>query len=79
MSGKTFVVTGKLRRFTREEIHAFIKDHGGKVSSSVSAKTDYLVAGEEAGSKLTKARSLGVKVLTEEDFQVLLRETGPSA
>jgi len=66
--GKTFVVTGTLSSGTREDIHALILSLGGKVSGSVSAKTDFLVAGEDAGSKLDKARSLGVTVLDEAAF-----------
>ncbi len=67
-SGKTFVVTGKLTKYTRDGIHDRIKALGGRTSSSVSKKTDYLVAGEDAGSKLNKATSLGVQVLTEDEF-----------
>ncbi len=69
--GKTFVVTGKLATFTRDEIHEQIKRLGGHASGSVSAKTDYLVAGEDAGSKLDKATKLGVKVISEAEFQKL--------
>ena len=76
IAGKTFVVTGKLSTFTRDEIHEHIKAHGGKASGSVSKKTDYLVAGENAGSKLAKAEKLGVTVLTELEFQQLLGEPG---
>lgn len=72
LSGKTFVVTGTLPHYSREEIESLIKQHGGKAGSSVSKKTDYLVAGEKAGSKLEKARELGVKVLTEQEFDVLI-------
>ena len=72
LAGKTLVVTGTLSKFTRDEIQDMIRQHGGKASSSVSAKTDYLVAGEKAGSKLAKAEKLGVKVLSEEDFEALL-------
>lgn len=66
--GKTFVVTGTLSSGTRDEVHAQIQSLGGKVSGAVSAKTDFLVAGENAGSKLDKARSLGVTVLDEAAF-----------
>jgi DNA ligase (NAD+) len=71
LTGKTFVVTGTLSRYSREEIEGLIKRLGGKASGSVSKKTDYLVAGEKAGSKLDKARELGVKVLTEDEFDKL--------
>ena len=70
---KTFVVTGKLTKYTRDEIQDLIRQHGGKTSSSVSAKTDYLVAGEKAGSKLAKAEKLGVQVLSEDGFEALIR------
>lgn len=73
--GKTLVVTGTLQRFKRDEITALIQKHGGKASSSVSKKTDYVVAGEDAGSKLTKAQELGVPVLTEEQFEELIGST----
>jgi DNA ligase (NAD+) len=71
-SGKTVVLTGTLTGMTRDEAKESIEKRGGKVSGSVSKKTDFLVAGEEAGSKLTKARELGVKVLTEAEFAALL-------
>lgn len=71
-AGKTFVVTGKLEKYTRDEIHSLVEKHGGRASSSVSKKTDYLVAGEKAGSKLEKAQKLGVEVLSEVEFQKLL-------
>jgi len=71
LAGKTFVVTGTLSGYSREEIHEKIKALGGKVSSSVSAKTSYVVAGENPGSKLEKAHALGVPVITELEFNQL--------
>lgn len=68
LEGKTVVVTGTLTRFSREEIHKLIEREGGKTSGSVSSKTSYVVAGEAAGSKLEKAKSLGVTVLSEDEF-----------
>lgn len=73
-AGKTFVVTGKLQQYTREEIHALVEQHGGRAASSISKSTDYLVAGEKAGSKLDKAKSLGVSVITESEFDSLLND-----
>lgn len=67
-AGKTIVVTGALLRFTRDEIKEMIRHHGGKAAGSVSKKTDFVVAGEKAGSKLTKAQDLGIPVLTEDEF-----------
>ncbi|MBQ8975417.1 MAG: NAD-dependent DNA ligase LigA, partial [Oscillospiraceae bacterium] len=72
LSGKTFVLTGTLRDYTRDEAAKIIEDMGGKVSSSVSKKTSYVVAGEAAGSKLTKAQSLGVPVLTQAEFEAMV-------
>lgn len=72
LAGKTFVVTGTLSGFTREEAVAAIERLGGKVSGSVSKKTTYLVVGEDAGSKLEKARALGVPTLTEDEFRQLI-------
>lgn len=66
--GKTFVFTGELKTMTREQAQALAKENGGKVSGSVSSKTFAVVAGEEAGGKLKKAQTLGVKILTEEEF-----------
>ena len=70
--GKTFVLTGSLEKFTRDEATAMIEQRGGKASSSVSKKTTYLVAGEAAGSKLRKAQELGIPVLTEDEFLALM-------
>ena len=64
----TIVVTGALTQFTRDEIKEFIREHGGKSTGSVSKKTDLLVAGEDAGSKLTKARELEVRVISEQEL-----------
>ena len=72
LAGKTLVVTGTLSKYTRDEIQSLIAQHGGRAASSVSKNTDYLVAGESAGSKLDKARTLGVTVLTEQDFESLI-------
>ena len=73
-AGKTIVLTGALTQFTRDEASAKIEAEGGKVSGSVSGKTSFVVAGEAAGSKLTKANSLGIPVLTEAEFLALLEE-----
>ena len=72
LAGLTFVVTGTLPTFSRDEAHDFIKAHGGKVAGSVSGKTSYLVAGESAGSKLDKARQLGVPVIDEAQLRALV-------
>jgi DNA ligase (NAD+) len=72
LAGKTLVVTGTLAKYKRNEIEALIKQHGGKATGSVSKKTDYVVAGADAGSKLDKAKELGVPVLSEEGFEKLI-------
>ena len=68
-AGMTFVLTGSLEKYSREEASNIIEKFGGKTSSSVSKKTSYVLAGEDAGSKLTKAQSLGVQIITEEEFE----------
>lgn len=72
-SGKTFVLTGTLPTMSRKEASLLIEQHGGKTASSVSKKTDYVLAGEEAGSKLTKAQQLGVTIITEADLLSMLQ------
>lgn len=76
LAGKTIVVTGTLTQFTREEIEELIHEQGGNAAGSVSKKTDFVVAGEKAGSKLEKANKLGVRVLTEAEFVELLGRAG---
>jgi len=73
LAGKTFVLTGTLPSMTREEASVKIEAVGGHVSSSVSKKTDYVLAGEEAGSKLEKAKKLGVKIIGEKEFRAMLK------
>lgn len=73
LTGKTFVLTGTLASLTRDEAKAKIREAGGDVSSSVSSETDYVVAGEEPGSKLDKAKKLGIKVLAEPEFLKMIR------
>ncbi len=76
LSGKTFVLTGTLPSMTRDEARALIKSQGGKISGSVSAKTDFVVAGDDAGGKLEKARKLGVAILGASELRKLLGESG---
>ena len=75
-TGKTFVLTGTLPNFTREEAGEKIISLGGKVSSSVSKNTDFVLAGENAGSKLDKAGGLGIKIITEKEFINMLNDAG---
>jgi DNA ligase (NAD+) len=70
--GMTFVLTGTLSKYTRNEAQELVEKFGGKVSSSVSKKTTYVLAGEEAGSKLKKAQDLGISIITEDDFEKML-------
>ncbi len=70
--GKTFVLTGSLEKYTRKEAEDIIEKFGGKTSSSVSKKTDYVLAGEEAGSKLTKAQNLGIAIISEDEFDKMI-------
>lgn len=76
LEGLKFVLTGTLNDFSRKDLQKLIEDHGGKVSGSVSEKTDYLIFGQKAGSKLTKAEALNVKTLNESEGLNFLREKG---
>jgi DNA ligase (NAD+) len=76
LSGKTFVLTGTLPTLTRDEASEMIRLRGGKASSSVSKKTDFVLAGEKAGSKLDKANALGVRIITEAEFLSMLEGGG---
>jgi DNA ligase (NAD+) len=71
LEGKTFVLTGTLPNFSREEVKKIITEKGGKVSSSVSVKTDYLLAGENPGSKYEEAKKLKIKIINEQEFLAL--------
>jgi DNA ligase (NAD+) len=77
LAGLTFVVTGGLNDFTRDGIAQTIADHGGKASSSVSKKTDYVLVGADPGSKLAKAQELGVAIIDEDQFKALLAKGQP--
>ena len=72
LSGKTFVLTGSLERYTRAEARRRIEQRGGKVTSTVTSATDYVVAGGDPGSKLEQARKRGTPVLSEDEFEALL-------
>jgi DNA ligase (NAD+) len=74
LSNLTFVITGTLKNYSRNEIQDYIKKLGGKVTDSVSKNTDYLICGNEPGSKLQKAQQLGIKIITEEEFEKLVKE-----
>jgi len=74
LEGKTFVLTGTLQNYTRQAVAEIIKNEGGSVSSSVSKLTDYVLAGEKAGSKLKKAKGLNIKILSEGEFDALLKD-----
>ncbi|MCK4617136.1 MAG: NAD-dependent DNA ligase LigA, partial [Pirellulales bacterium] len=74
LSGKTVVVTGTLESFTRQEAEEAIQQAGGKPTSSVSKNTDYVISGNEAGSKLAKAKKLGITILNNNQFKELLNE-----
>ena len=72
-AGQTFVLTGTLSKYTRDEASAIIESFGGKASGSVSKKTSYVLAGENAGSKLTKAEGLGIRIISEDEFEEMIR------
>mgnify|MGYP001172776433 FL=1 len=76
LRGKSFVFTGKLQRFTRSEAESLVESLGGEAHGSVSGETDYVVAGEDAGSKLDQAREKGVRVLDEAAFLRMLKRAG---
>ena len=74
ITGKSFVLTGKLDKFTRDAASKLIIERGGLVKGSVTKNTDYVIAGEKAGTKLSKAFELGITILSEEDFEKMLAE-----
>lgn len=71
--GQTFVLTGALDKYSRNEASSIIEKYGGKTSSTVSKKTNYVLAGEDAGSKLTKAQALGVTIISEKEFEEMIK------
>ena len=71
--GKTFVITGSFEGYTREGINLLIEQNSGKTSTTVSKKTSFVIAGEEAGSKLDKANKLGVQIISEEEFKEMIK------
>lgn len=71
--GLTFVLTGALEKYSREQASDIIEKFGGKTSSSVSKKTSYVLAGEDAGSKLAKAEKLGIKIISEQEFEDMIK------
>lgn len=73
LKGNTFVITGSFEKYSREELQSIIEENSGSVSGSVSKKTTYLIAGENAGSKITKAKELGIKILTLDEFIILIK------
>jgi DNA ligase (NAD+) len=74
LQGKQFVLTGRLPSYSREEASSLIERHGGRVTTSISKKTDFVLAGEEAGSKLDKARELGIQVISEDTFRTMIAD-----
>ena len=74
VKSRSFVFTGTLKRHTRNDAEELVRRLGGKPSSGITTKTDYVVAGENAGSKLEKARDLGIKVISEEEFEAMINE-----
>ena len=72
-AGQTFVLTGTLEKYSRDEASEIIEKFGGKTSGTVSKKTAYVLAGESAGSKLTKAQNLGIKIITEQEFEEMIK------
>ena len=76
-AGKTFVITGTLTRRAKSDAQLSIEARGGRVAGAPSRKTDYLLAGDKAGTKLDKARALGVTVLSERDFDRMIQQAGP--